>query len=609
MFTVKAEGLTKELHGVTVVKDVNLEVQTGEKVALIGANGVGKTTLLKILMGELTQDKGKIHRCLPLTFWGLLEQNPDVEEHCTLLQFVQAGSPERHLQLMELRVAESKLSTVAEGQLEEPLARYARCLEQYQASHGYEWEREVEQTLTRLGLLADLYQTPYIHLSGGQKTRAQLARVIVSQPKFLLLDEPTNHLDHETLDWLAKWLDQYKGSILLVSHDRWFIDQTVDVVVELTREGTRRYKGGYTNYRKERDRENREQEALHKKQVQEQKKLDEAIQRYRDWFHQAHAAAGERNPFYKKKANKHQSRFRAKEEALKRLEKEMKGAPVKDPRIRVNFSGRDFNARTLLRTKEMGFSYGREYIFEDVSLTLHRGERLGIVGVNGSGKTTLLRCLIGDLQPSKGEIHLHPELTVGYFAQELEGLDPRVTVLDSLLHLPGMTRAEAGNILASFLFRGGDVYRRIGELSMGEKSRVAFLHLYFSEADLIVLDEPTNYLDIPTRERIEDALVRYPGSLLLVSHDRRFIERVTNRTAIVENGSVEMVMGSYDEYLAYQREKENRHPDLEQDNRIRLLELELAQLVSRGENSDAGAEEELWREIRRVQGEINEAKN
>ncbi|SFS41785.1 ribosomal protection-like ABC-F family protein [Marininema halotolerans] len=607
MFVVKAQDLSKECNGITVVKDANLEIQAGEKVALIGANGVGKTSLLRLLMGEWLPDQGKIHRQLPVSSWGMLEQTPHVEEKWTLLDFVQAGSVKHYHLLLKLQDAEQALSEADANQLEKSLAHYAQCQEAYQMVQGYEWEQEVDETLNRLGLPKNRYPIPYVHLSGGEKTRAQLARMMIHRPDFILLDEPTNHLDLSMMNGLVEWLNNYKGAVLLVSHDRWLIDQTVDAVVELTQDGTRRYKGGYSSYRRERDREESEQRSLYKKQVREQKKLEESIQRYRTWFNRAHQAAGERNPFYKKKANKNQTRFRAKEEALKRLKQEMTEAPHKEATLRMDLSGGKFSPRTLLRTKEMALSFGKEPKFKLHPLTfaLQRGERWGVVGANGSGKTTLLRLLIGELQPSAGEVLIHPEVTMGYFAQELENLDPEGTVLESLLSLPGMTVVEARNLLASFLFPGDAVHRRINELSMGEKCRVAFLHLYFSGADLIVLDEPTNYLDIVTREKIEEALLHFPGSMILVSHDRQLIEGVTNRTLILDQGRVETFAGSYEEYREHRREKESYPSQSDRANRIRSLEWQLIQLMTATEASDIATEDEVLLKIKEVQHELH----
>ncbi|OYD07113.1 ribosomal protection-like ABC-F family protein [Paludifilum halophilum] len=607
MFVVKAEGLAKEYHGQQLFHQVDLEIREGEIVALIGANGAGKTTLLRGLTGRIPMDRGRIHRRLPVDAWGLLEQQPDVPGEMTVLDFIRAGFPDLARARAELFRWEQEMMKSADAD-PEAVQRYGAALDRYQSLGGYEWEAMVERTAVQLGLGAEQWSIPFDRLSGGQKTRAQLARLMVGNPSFLLLDEPTNHLDDETLTWLEQWLLTYKGAVLLVSHDRWLIDRVAHATVELTAEGTKRYPGGYSAFAWERDRERRTQEALYKKQEQERKRLEEAIRRYRQWFDRAHSAAGERNPFLKKKANKNRSRFKAKEEALERLEKQKVERPREEKKIRVRFEEGTFEARNLIQTENLGFGYGESPLFEEVNLTLSRGDRLAVIGPNGSGKTTLIRLLTGQLSPDEGKVRRHPALSIGYFAQELNELHAGDTVLDTLLRLPGMDRAEARNILASFLFPGNEVFRKISELSMGERCRVAFVTLYFSRAHLMVLDEPTNYLDIPARERIEEALAGYPGSLVLVSHDRYLLRKIANRVAVIEEGRVHLYPGSYAEYLERRESSETipENPDIA--NRIRALELQLARLMGEEEPEEEEEKERMQAEIRRLQSELDRLK-
>ncbi|QKI81440.1 ribosomal protection-like ABC-F family protein [Kroppenstedtia eburnea] len=598
MWVLKAEGLLKEWDGKRIFEKVDLAVREGERVALIGANGVGKTTLLNCLIGRTTPDRGRIHRQVPVSRWGMVEQQPPVPEEMTLQDWILSADPERFGLRRELARLERELT--AGCGLDSLLRRYSEVQGEYQSLGGYEWELAAEGVLSRLGFTPDLQQLPYRQLSGGQKTRARLARVMAGQPSFLLLDEPTNHLDGETQDWLTEWLVGFRGACLIVSHDRAWIDQVAHTTVELTAEGTRSVKGGYSDFIREREREQREQEALYRKQQQEKKRLEEAIRRYSDWFRQAHAAAGERNPFYKKKANKHQTRLKAKEQALKRLEEQQVERPREAPRIQADLGGDALAARRLVRLEGVGFSYGKHRVFQEVDLTLSRGERLAVIGPNGSGKSTLLKLITGELAPTEGQVNRHPALRIGYFAQELDGLEPERTVLDSLLSLPGMTSGEARKVLASFLFRREDVHKRIGDLSMGERCRVAFVHLYFSEANLLVLDEPTNHLDIPTRERIEEALNHYPGTLVLVSHDRYSLDRVSNRVAVLKRGTVEVWPGGSRAYREHLRDRAERPTDPETDHKIRTLELELTRLMAAEEPETDQERKELHRQIREV---------
>lgn len=605
MLLLKAEQLKKSWQGNLIFQNVNLEIHQGERIALIGRNGVGKTTLLECLLGRVTPDGGKIDRPLPVSEWGVVEQHLLVADTLTLREFIQSGHLILHRLKKELHRLE-EMMTCAEGEkLITALDRYSNSLERYQTLGGYQWEHGVEAILDRFDLPGD---NLYRELSGGQKTKAQLARVMAGNPSFLLLDEPTNHLDLETLNWLTGWVQRFQGTVLLVSHDRDFIDRVATKTVELTPQGTKTCPGGYADFLRERERERREQESLYKKQQQEKKKLEEAIRRYREWFLKAHAAAGERNPFYKKKAEKNRTRFRAKEKALERLDQEQVKRPRDLPGIQVDIKGGIFRARQLVRVEDMSFSYGRHPVLQDVNLTISRGDRLAVVGPNGSGKTTLLQLLSGRLQPGTGSVMHHPQLSIGYFAQELNNLNKDETILDSLLRLPGMTQREARNILAGFFFRRDEVFRKIGTLSMGERCRVAFVNLYFSRANLLILDEPTNYLDIVTREQMEEALARYPGALVVVSHDRYLLNKVSNRVACLREGQLIYYPGNYAEFQQYLHQCTNRSHDQAREDRLLTLQLQLAQLMAAEEPEDEVDRKALAGRIYAIRDELDKLK-
>jgi ATP-binding cassette subfamily F protein 3 len=576
MVVLKVENLKKEWNGKRVFENVHLEVEQGERVALIGQNGAGKTTLLGCLTGRIPPDGGTIFRRWPAERWGLVEQHLTVPEDWSVRDFVESGSTELHRLKRERIRLEQWMADGGGERMQEHVARYGSVLERFQLLGGYEWELEVEAQLTRFRLSGEAL---YSRLSGGQKTRAQLARALMGDPPLLLLDEPTNHLDVETADWLGEWIRSYRGTVLFVSHDREWIDRLADKTVELTPKGTRTYRGGYTEFKRERERERKEQETLYKKQQQQKRKLEEAIRRYREWY------------------------AKAQERALERLEKEKVERPKEDPRVQVRFEEGAFEARHLIRLEEVDVGYGEETVLKDITFTLSRGDRMVVVGPNGSGKTTLLKLLAGKLEPRSGTVIRHPALRVGYFAQELENLKEDETILESLLRLPGMTQGEARNILAAFLFRKEEVHRKIGSLSMGERCRVAFVNLYFSEANLMVLDEPTNYLDIPTRERIEEALLHYPGAMVLVSHDRTLLKKVSNRVAHLRNGRMEIYPGGYREYLT--RLKDRAKPaDPETERRIRSLELELSRLMAEEEPETEEDKAILYARIREVKAEL-----
>ncbi|PTM57821.1 ribosomal protection-like ABC-F family protein [Desmospora activa] len=603
MLLVKAEGLKVERGSRLLFENVDIEIHAGEKVALIGANGMGKTSLLQTLTGEVNPESGSVFRAVPVQSWGVLSQHQPWPPDVTVEAYVRSGRPELAQLYQELTKVEQEMANATGEALDPLVAHYGVCQELYQQMDGYEWEVEVQRTLNQLGLTGEIATASIAQLSGGQKTRTQLAQLVVKQPTFLLLDEPTNHLDASTLEWLARWLSDWEGAVLFVSHDRWFIDQVADVTVELSKSGTRAIRGGYSRFAQQQEHERKSQEALWRKQEQEKKKLEESIRRYREWFNRAHTAAGERNPFMKKKAQKNITRSQAKEEALKRLEKKQVERPRDEPVVQVRLDTASMEGRRLLTVEDGTFAYGKQPLLQEVNLQVQRGDRLALIGANGSGKTTLLKLLAHRLQPQQGTVRHHPELRIGYFAQELETLDPNETIVDSLLRLPGMTQTEARNILASFLFRKERVFQRIGSLSMGERCRVAFVRLYFSHANLLILDEPTNYLDIPTRERMEEALAHYPGSIIVVSHDRFLLSRIANRVAVLEQGRLTLFEDGYQAYREQKSEKKamtNPHQD-----QIHRLKLRLIQLMGMEEPEEEEKRKQLWSEIQKTRRELD----
>lgn len=599
-YALKVEGVSKEVHGNVLFENVSLEVSVGERVALIGRNGVGKSSFIKAILGHTTFEKGLVERVMPIESWGWMEQNLTVGGDMSLFDFVHSADHDLH----ELKIKMDQLQQTLESNAlsQYGVHEYLNLVNAYTAMNGYEYEVRAETSLKRLGFDASHFNQSYHQLSGGQKTRAQFAKLSLTEPAFLVLDEPTNHLDVPMLDWLANWLQSYKGSVLFVSHDRYFIDAVADTTYELTAKGAKRYKGGYSAFRESRDLEIKTQQALYEKQQRERRALLEAIQRYKEWYDKAHNAASERDPFAKKRAQKNSSRFIAKERALERLETQQVHRPDEGLHIHASFESSVFDAKTLVRLNDVHFSYPNRDMFRNIRFDVRKGDRIGLIGPNGVGKSTLVGIITKTLTCQSGDVVYHPQLKIGYFAQELNNLNESQTILDAVLSLPGMTETYARTVLASFLFHKDDVFKRISSLSMGERSRVAFVNLYFSNANLLVLDEPTNYLDIDTRERIEEALMAYPGAFMVVSHDRYLLRKLINRVIWFEGTTVHAFDGTMDELISQTtRSRTNIHVLHE----IERLELSLTQLLSK-EIHDPEGHACLMDDIHRIQTQLNQ---
>ncbi|PGL67898.1 ribosomal protection-like ABC-F family protein [Bacillus sp. AFS055030] len=577
MFIIKASNIEIELNGKTIFNNGNLDIKEGERVALIGENGVGKSTFINALLGNIPLKKGmlQIHYSKDEIGWLLTDE--ENQQNLSAREVVESFDQERFLIKKNLEKYLRDLSN------EENLAKYNESLSNYLELDGYDWETKIDQILKKFQLPQSLWDIPFSHLSGGQKTKVKLAKVMLKKPKLLILDEPTNHLDTESIQWLTEWLQNYKGSVLFISHERQFIDDVATVTVELTESGTFKYNGGYSAYKIQKEHERKTQQAQFEKQEAEKKKLIETINQYKQWFTSSHNAASERDPFAKKKAAKNALRFKSKEKDLERLEKRKVEKPKEVKTISASFENDSFSAKQMITFEKVDFSYDEKSLFNQVDFILNREDRLAVIGKNGSGKSTFLKLLTGLIIPNNGCVRHNPQLKIGYFMQELEALNEDSTILNEILSLPNLTETEARTILACFLFRREDVYKQIAELSMGEKCRVAFVKLYFSDSNLLVLDEPTNYLDIHTRERIEEALASYPGAVVVVSHDPYLLKKVSNRVIHIENGNLYEFKGSFAEWNGRQSISNDQQTLL--NERIKL-QLEIAAINAEEKETD-----------------------
>lgn len=402
MTLIKVKNIRKEWNGIPLFEEVSFEIAEGERVLLFGRNGIGKTTLLKGLVGRLTFEEGSIYHGVPPEEWGVLDQQLEVPETITAWDYVLSGLAELPPLKRQLECLSQRMQQEEEN--EAGLAEYAEVYDRYLQLDGYGWEAKAEKCLKQLKLERSVWDLPYQSLSGGQKTRVQLAALLARQPKLIILDEPTNHLDSETMEWLENWVYNYPGTVLYVSHDRTFIDRTATAMLELSPKGCRRYSGGYTQYREQKAVEARTLEGQYKKQEQEKEKLLESIRRYAEWFQQAHRAAGQQD-FLRARSQKNVSRLHAKEAALERLNKNRVELPRDTGKLKMKLESEVFMADTLLTLSDIDFAYkGRAPILKDFRLSLNRGDRLAILGPNGAGKSTLLKLIAGIHEPTIGEV-------------------------------------------------------------------------------------------------------------------------------------------------------------------------------------------------------------
>jgi ATP-binding cassette subfamily F protein 3 len=549
---LRFKELGKSYGDKQVFSGLEAELNFGQVVGLVGDNGAGKSTLLRIIAGLEGYDQGTL-QMFPAggVIAAYLPQELDTAGWDTVLAYVRGGQ-QALLQLeSQLRELESALAAASEQELAQLLLRYGQLQQQFEQAGGYQMDMQSELALQQVGLPREQWQLPPAALSGGQKTRAALARALVRQPQLLLLDEPTSYLDIDGLQWLEQWVRGFQGGIILVSHDRYFLDQVATHIWELERHELTCYVGNYSAYRQQLGQRLAEQYAAYERDQAEKRKLQELIRKQMQWYTSAHKAAGQ-DDFLRARAKKMAQRAKA---TVSRLERQLdQGAskPWEKDELGIQFHATEHVSQSLLLAEQVDFSYGERPVLRQVNWQLRLGDRAAIVGKNGSGKTTLLRLLLGELQPTTGRLVRSPSLSVGFFSQERDDLQPDLTLLEEMLQIEGLSRNEAWLILARLGFRGAEAERRVGELSVGQRARVSLAKLLVTPHNLLVLDEPTNHLDIRTRETLEQALQEYPGAVVLVSHDRYFLDQVVNLVYHLEDGRLTRYLGNYSYFLQRQ---------------------------------------------------------
>ena len=527
MIDIQVKNLTKFfVIGENLLEDLSFEVQEGECVAILGRNGCGKTTLFKILTGEMDYDEGEVF-VNPNKRLGLISQIPSFPAGFTVEDVLRSAF--RELQAAKRKMEELERQ-MALGASPEQLREYDALTNRFQAGGGYEMDVEVDKICNGLGILPEQRKQLFTSLSGGEKTRVNLARLLLEKTEILLLDEPTNHLDLRSVEWLEGYIKAFKGTVLAISHDRYFIDQIAQRVIEIVDGHAEFYSGNYSFYMDEKQARFDLQLKQYEQEQAKLKQLGYTVERMKGW--------GINNRTLYRRAMSIQHRM----ERIKKTER-----PRTEKTMKATFGEKDFSGDVVFKMKNVSKAYGERTLFSGVELSVEGGERIALLGDNGTGKSTFIKCLLGD-EDCQGKIQFGPTVKWGYLPQIIHFAHPERSLYDTMLYEKNCTPQVARDRLGAFLFQGEDVFKSVGNLSGGEQSRLRLCMLMDEKINLLILDEPTNHLDIASREWIEAAIEEFEGVLLFVSHDRYFIEKFAERIWLLEDGVIRDFKCGYTKY-------------------------------------------------------------
>jgi len=534
-------NISKSFGTDEILKAVSFHVNEREKAAIVGINGAGKSTLLKIITGDLQADEGEVIIAKDTTI-GYLPQHQDLKSDYTIYEEmynVRKDILELEDKILKLQ---ERMKHARDKELDQMLNTYTRLNHEFEIKNGYAYRSEVTGILKGLGFTEEDFDKKVDTLSGGQKTRLALGKLLLSKPGILLLDEPTNHLDLVSIAWLETFLSNYEGSVIIVAHDRYFLDKVVTRIIELDHHKAQVFEGNYTEY-------------IKKKTLQREIQLKAYINQQREIKHQEEVIARLRS-FNREKFFKRAESRQKMLDKIERIEK-----PTENTRMHFSLEPRIISGNDVLRVEGLAKSYGNLRLFSDINFEIKRGEKVALIGNNGTGKTTILKIITGSVEADAGSIYLGSKVHIGYYDQEMQSLDPEKTLIEELQDTyPYLNNTEIRNILAAFLFTDDDVFKKIRDLSGGERGRVSLAKLMLSEANFLILDEPTNHLDIVSKEILEDVLNSYSGTILYVSHDRYFINRTATRILDLTEGRLVNYLGDYDYYLEKKTETQAGNP-------------------------------------------------
>lgn len=535
MILMQGKNLTKSFGIDIIFENIDFAIKEGEKVGVLGPNGAGKTTFFRCLTGEENLDSGEIMIGNKYTI-GYLEQIPQFSPQTTVMDAVMEMYQDIFILREDITMLEEEMGkTKNNKKLEKIMENYSQLTHEYEERGGFSCETNARRIIKGLGFTEEDFFRKVNKFSGGEKTKVSLARLLAKEPDLLLLDEPTNHLDLQALEWLESYLKAYQGAVLLISHDRYFLDNVVTRILELKNKNMRSFPGNYSKYMVLKEEQDLAYQRMYEKQQKEIAKTEEFIQRY--------------------KAGVKAKQARGREKQLNRLAKLDKLAD--EQTIFLDFSSIPDSGEIVLNIDNLAMAFGEKTLFNRIDLQIRKGEKVGLIGGNGTGKSTLLKIIVGKLQAIEGEFHLGSRVKVGYFDQEHKDLDEDKSVLEEICDTFNMGEKEARNKLAPILFQGDDVFKLIRELSGGEKGRLSFLKLILRNPNFLILDEPTNHLDLDSKEIVENLLMNFPGTIFVVSHDRYFLDRVVNRILELENETVTNYLGNYS-YFKGKKEQLNK---------------------------------------------------
>ncbi|CAI3193892.1 MULTISPECIES: ribosomal protection-like ABC-F family protein [Clostridium] len=536
MIELSINKLEKYLDSNKIFDDITLNIYDGEKVGIVGDNGCGKTTLLKIICGiyEMTRDdKGSIFITKNASI-SYLNQMPSYSQDTTVLDVLNKAFDTVKEAEVKMKELESKMREFKDEKLERALKEYNRLQEFYEAHDGYKQDEKLKRICTGLKINEEFLKKDFKILSGGEKTTVVLGKILIENPDILLLDEPTNHLDMESCEWLEGFLKSYKGMVIIVSHDRYFLDNVVTKIIEIEDKESTIYQGNYSDYTKQKEENMLIEFNQYKEQQKKIEAMENAIKRLRDW-----ASRGDNEKFFKRAASMQKAL-----DKIKRIDK----PKMEKTTIKLNFNETERSGNEVLNIKNLSKSYEDKILFDNAELNVRFKERVGVIGKNGCGKTTLLKMILNEEEKYGGDISLGENIKLAYLPQNIEFEYEERSVIDEFRKDISMVEGQARGYLSKFMFYGSDVFKKIRHLSGGERIRLKLSKLLYEDINLLIMDEPTNHLDIGSIETLEEALNNFKGTIIFISHDRYFLNKMSERIVAIENGKFESYLGNYDYY-------------------------------------------------------------